>query len=159
MCSRLISWVACRRNSSTWAATPRNLPLSWQSIWKRNALKRRPPRGNRGLAAALRAFREEWRFRAATEPGVFFWESSGNLDWVVIHDPNPGLVATPLHGTIFIKAMPSDLELALSPMRRQISTIGLSPVNQEFAGLGDSIGRPADLRNRPDAVSASHLAP
>jgi hypothetical protein len=90
---------------------------------------------NRGLAAALRAFREEWRFRAATEPGVFFWESDKNLDWVVIHDPNPGSVTTPLHGTIFIKAMPSDLELALSPMRRQISTIGLSPVNQEFASL------------------------
>src|ERR1700722_2030294 len=90
---------------------------------------------NRGLAAALRAFREEWRFRAATEPGVFFWESDENLDWVVIHDPNPGLVTTPLHGTIFIKAMPSDLELALSPMRRQISTIGLSHANQEFASL------------------------
>ena len=94
----------------------------------------------RGLAAGLRAFREEWKFRAATEPDVFFWESYGNLDWVVIHDPNPGLVTSPLHGTIFIKAMPADLEFALSPMRRQISTIGLSPVSLESATLAIRLG-------------------
>ena len=85
----------------------------------------------RGIAAALRAFREEWKFRAAAEAGVFFWESLGNLDWVVIHDPDPGLVNNPLHGTIFIKPMPSDPELALLPIRRLISTIGLCPVNLE----------------------------
>jgi len=93
------------------------------------------PVRDRGLAAALRAFREEWKFRAATEPGVFLWDSLANLDWVVIHDPNPGLVTNPLHGTIFIKAMPSDPELALSPIRRLISTIGLSPVNLESVSL------------------------
>jgi hypothetical protein len=88
-----------------------------------------------GLAAALRAFREEWKFRAATELDVHFWESHRNLDWVVIHDPNPGLATGPLHGTIFIKPMPADLELALSPMRRQISTIGLYPVSLESTSL------------------------
>ncbi len=83
------------------------------------------------IAVALRAFREEWKFRAATESGVLLWESLGNLDWVVIHDPDPGLVTNPLHGTIFIKPMPSNPELALSPIRRFISTIGLYPVNLE----------------------------
>jgi Acyl-CoA reductase (LuxC) len=93
-----------------------------------------------GIAGALRAFREEWKFRAATEPGVFVWESIGNLDWVIIHDPTPGLVANPLHGTIFIKAMPSEPELALAPIRRLISTIGLFPVNPESATLAIRCG-------------------
>jgi hypothetical protein len=89
-----------------------------------------------GIAAALRAFREEWKFRAATEHGVFLWESLGNMGWVVVHDPDFGLVANPLHRTIFIKPMPPDAELALSPLRRLISTIGLYPVNRESINLG-----------------------
>jgi Acyl-CoA reductase (LuxC) len=89
-----------------------------------------------GIAAALRAFREEWKFRAATEHGVFLWEGLGNMDWVVVHDPDPGLVPNPLHRTIFIKPMPPDAELALSPIRRLISTIGLYPVNSESVNLG-----------------------
>jgi Acyl-CoA reductase (LuxC) len=92
------------------------------------------------IAGALRAFREEWKFRAATEPGVFVWESRGNLDWVIIHDPTPGLVANPLHGTIFIKAMPSEPELALAPIRQLISTIGLFPINPESAALAIRCG-------------------
>jgi Acyl-CoA reductase (LuxC) len=88
-----------------------------------------------GLGAALRGFREDWKFRAATEPGVSVWESRENLDWVIIHDPSPELVTSPLHGTIFIKPMPPDPELALSPIRRFISTIGLYPVNLESAGI------------------------
>jgi hypothetical protein len=88
-----------------------------------------------GTGAALRAFREEWKFRAATEPGVFVWESLGNLDWVVIHDSTPGPVANPLHGTIIIKAMPAELELVLTPIQRLISTIGLFPVDRQSVAL------------------------
>jgi hypothetical protein len=87
------------------------------------------------IAAALRTFREEWKFRAAAEPGIFFWESPGNLDWVVIHDQDPGLIHNPLHGTIFIKPMPPDPELTLAPIRRHMSTIGLWPVNLESVNL------------------------
>jgi hypothetical protein len=93
-----------------------------------------------GAVAALRGFREEWKFRAATEVGVFLYESLGSLDWAVIHDPHPGLAMNPLHGTIFIKPMPPDPELALLPIRRQISTIGLHPVNLESIDLAVRIG-------------------
>jgi Acyl-CoA reductase (LuxC) len=108
-------------------------------------LERQPPRAlaserDRETAGALRAFREEWKFRAATTPGVFLRESQGNLDWVVIHDPKPELVTNPLHGTIFIKPMPPDAELALSPIRRFISTIGLFPINQESVHFGVRLG-------------------
>jgi Acyl-CoA reductase (LuxC) len=94
------------------------------------------PGRDRETAGALRAFREEWKFRAATESGVFLRESRGSLDWVVIHDPEPGPVTNPLHGTIFIKPMPPDAALALSPIRRFISTIGLYPINRESVQLG-----------------------
>jgi hypothetical protein len=93
-----------------------------------------------GIGAALRAFREDWKFRAATEPGVFLWESLGNLDWVVIHDPDPGLIVHPLHGTIFIKPMPSDPGLALSSIRRFISTIGLYPISPQTVNLAIHLG-------------------
>lgn len=83
------------------------------------------------IGAALRTFREEWKFRVATEPGVFVWESLRNLDWVVVHDPDPKLVDNPLHGTILIKPMPADPAWALKPIRHLIGTIGLSTVNLE----------------------------
>jgi Acyl-CoA reductase (LuxC) len=108
-------------------------------------LEKQPPRAqaparNRETAGALRAFREEWKFRAATELGVFVRESRGSLDWVVIHDPEPGLVTNPLHGTILIKPMPHDAELALAPIRRLISTIGLFPINRESVHFGVRLG-------------------
>jgi hypothetical protein len=59
---------------------------------------------------------------------------------VVIHDPKPGLVTNPLHGTIFIKPMPPDAELALSPIRRLISTIGLFPISRESVHFGIRLG-------------------
>jgi Acyl-CoA reductase (LuxC) len=92
------------------------------------------------IAVALRGCREEWKFRAATEPGVSVWESIGTLDWVVIHDPAPGLVANPLHRTIFIKPMPSDLESVLAPIRQHVSTIGLPPVNLDSIDLAIRLG-------------------
>jgi hypothetical protein len=108
-------------------------------------LEKQPPRTlaparDRATAGVLRAFREEWKFRAAITPGVFLRESRGNLDWVVIHDPEPVLVTNPLHGTIFIKPMPPDVELTLAPIRRLISTIGLFPINRELVHFGICLG-------------------
>jgi hypothetical protein len=97
------------------------------------------PRGYE-IAATLRACREEWKFRAATEPGVLVWESRETLDWMVIHDPAPCLVANPLYRTIFVKPMPSDLGSALAPIRRHISTVGLHPVNLDTVELAAGLG-------------------
>jgi hypothetical protein len=92
------------------------------------------------VKAALRSFREEWKFRAATESGVFVWESPGTLDWVIVHDPDPGLAATPLHGTLFVKPMPSDPGSVLTPVRRYIGTIGVSPLDQGSVELAARLG-------------------
>jgi hypothetical protein len=92
------------------------------------------------MAAALRGFRQEWKFRAATEPDVCFWESRESLDWAVVHDPSPRLAPNPLYGTIFIKPMPSDLPSALLPMRRHIATVGLDPIDPESLKIAVGIG-------------------
>jgi hypothetical protein len=92
------------------------------------------------IAGSLRSCREEWKFRAATEPGVQVWESPDSLDWLVIHDPNPGLISNPLYRTIFVKPIPANLESVLYPIRRQISTIGVHPVDSRTAELAIQLG-------------------
>jgi hypothetical protein len=92
------------------------------------------------IAGSLRSCREEWKFRAATEPGIQVWESSESLDWLVIHDPNPGLVSNPLYRTIFVKPVPADLQSVLTPIRRQLSTIGVHPVNSNAVELAIQLG-------------------
>ena len=92
------------------------------------------------IAGSLRTCREEWKFRAATEPGIQVWESSENLDWLVIHDPNPDLVSNPLYRTIFVKPLPRKLQSVVSPIRRQISTIGVHPVNLQTTQLAIELG-------------------
>jgi hypothetical protein len=119
-------------------------------------LCRATPATRRGheIAAALRGCREEWKFRAAIEPGVVVWESTGTLDWVVIHDPGSVPAANPLYRTIFVKPMPSELGSAVAPIRRQISTIGVHPVNLESVrqaiGLGaQRVCRIGQMQNPP----------
>jgi len=92
------------------------------------------------IAGTLRSCREEWKFRAATEPDIEVWESPENLDWLVIHDPNPNLISNPLYRTIFVKPMPANLQNVLSPIRRHVSTIGIHPVNLKFANLAAQLG-------------------
>ncbi len=99
-----------------------------------------PETPRREIAAALRAFHEEWKFRAATEPGVCFWESHGALDWAVVHDPSSALSTNPLYGTIFIKPMAADLESALSQVRRHIATVGADPIDSESVETAVRLG-------------------
>jgi hypothetical protein len=94
----------------------------------------------RAAAPTLRGFREEWKFRAATEPGVYLWESRESLAWTVVHDPVTLPSKNPLHGTIFVKPMPADLESALRPFRHNISTIGLHPLDRESVNLAINLG-------------------
>jgi hypothetical protein len=94
----------------------------------------------RGAAAILRSFRDEWKFRAATEPEVYVWESRESLAWTIVHDPATLPSENPLHGTIFVKPMPADLQSALRPFRRHISTIGLYPLNAESVNVAVGLG-------------------
>lgn len=92
------------------------------------------------IAAALRVFHEEWKFRAATEPGVFFWESREALDWAVVHDCSPALAPNPLYGTIFIKPMPADVGLVPVQVRRHVATVGVDPLDYESVRTAIRLG-------------------
>jgi hypothetical protein len=96
--------------------------------------------GPGAAAPALRGFREEWKFRAATERGVYLWESRESLGWTIVHDPATSLSNNPLYGTIFVKPTPADLKSALRPFRRHISTIGLHPLDRESVNLAVDLG-------------------
>jgi hypothetical protein len=94
----------------------------------------------RAVAPSLHGFREEWKFRAATEAGVYLWESRKPLAWTIVHDPAPLPSENPLYGTIFVKPMPADLQSALRLFRRHISTVGLCPLDGESVNLALGLG-------------------
>jgi acyl-CoA reductase LuxC len=91
-------------------------------------------------AVAIRSFRENWRFRAAMEPRIRFWESEASLEWTVILDPDSEVKSSPLHRTIFIQPLPARPEKTLAPVKRFVSTIGLYPVSPETVQLAVRLG-------------------
>jgi len=92
-------------------------------------------------AAAIRAFREIWRFRAANDPTVQLWESPGNrLDWTVLFDPAETIPDHPSHRTFVIKPFNSGREASIAGLRKHVSTIGIHPVNSESIGLAVRLG-------------------
>jgi Acyl-CoA reductase (LuxC) len=95
---------------------------------------------NDEIAATLRTYREEWKFRAATEAGVMIWESPNSLDWLVIYDPSSRPEHNPLHRTVLVKPMPKSLEQSLAPIRRHISTIGVYPSDPDTTALAVKLG-------------------
>jgi hypothetical protein len=108
------------------------------------------------IAGSLRNCREEWKFRAATEPETHVWESPSGLDWLVIHDPRPDLVSNPLYRTIFVKPLPQNLEPVLAPIRNHLSTVGVHPVDSRTTELAIRLGAqrvcPIGKMQKPPAV-------
>ena len=90
-----------------------------------------PPEGS----AALAAWREEWRFRAANDPAHHaLWASPGSTAWTVLYDgAQPGFTPSPLHRTVIVKPLPVDLRAALAPVRPFLSAVGLWPATREHA--------------------------
>jgi Acyl-CoA reductase (LuxC) len=113
------------------------------------------PAINRSLevVAALRSVRDDWRYRAAVEPGIRLYESRENLDWMIIDSPDPRIEPTPLHRTILVKPLPENLEEMLQPIRRHLSTVGLAPVDlalsTRLAALGATRICPLGRMQRP----------
>jgi acyl-CoA reductase LuxC len=90
------------------------------------------------IAARLRAHREEWKYRAATEPNVKVWESPLSLEWTVIHSPSPS--PTPLYCTIFVHPMTGSTVDSLASFRPYISTIGLDRLESAAIALAIRLG-------------------
>ncbi len=88
-----------------------------------------------GSSAALAAWREEWRFRAANDPARYaLWTSPGSTAWGVLYDgADPAFTPSPLNRTVIVKPLPADFRAALAPVRSFLSAIGLWPSTREHA--------------------------
>ena len=92
-------------------------------------------------AAAIRAFREDWRFRTANDPTAQLWESPTNsLDWTVLFDPGETIPDHPLHRTFVVKPLTATLETTIGLLQKHISTIGIHPVVPESIDLAVRLG-------------------
>jgi hypothetical protein len=88
------------------------------------------------VAAAIRAFREEWRFRAANDAMTHLWESQhDSLDWTVLFDPAETIPHHPLHRTFVIKPFSDSSETNIALLRKHISTIGIHPLISDSIDL------------------------
>jgi hypothetical protein len=86
------------------------------------------------VANAIRALREETRFRAAAKESCAVWQSDESTEWTVIYDETPGFPISPLHRTIFVKPLPPNLKSELSSVQRHLSCAGIFPATIENAG-------------------------
>jgi Acyl-CoA reductase (LuxC) len=92
-------------------------------------------------AAAIREFRENWRFRIANDPVGQLWESRYNsLDWTVLFDPAETIPDHPLHRTFIVKPFTSSLEPCIELLRKHISTIGIHPLIPASIDLAIRLG-------------------
>ena len=103
------------------------------------------PRGaiSLGEQRAIAAIRDEYAFRAATDPGTAIWQSESSTAWTVILDSSPAFTPSCLNRTIFIKPLPADEELtkALANVRPYLSTVGIFPATPENAGRISSLAQ------------------
>ena len=92
-------------------------------------------------AAAIRAFREDWRFRTANNPAAQLWESAQHsLDWTVLFDPAETIPHHPLHRTFVIKPFTASSEASIALLRKHISTIGIHPLTSDSIDLAVRFG-------------------
>ncbi|HEY4781489.1 MAG TPA: acyl-CoA reductase, partial [Chthoniobacterales bacterium] len=92
-------------------------------------------------AVAIRAFRENWRFRTANNPAAKLWESRNNsLDWTVLFDPAETIPDHPLNRTFVVKPFTASLEPGIDLLRKHISTIGINPLVPDAIDLAIRFG-------------------
>ncbi len=122
------------------------------------AIEREQPRGPVTPAEqlAIAALRDEFAFRAATQPDTMLWQSEGSTAWTVVLDPDPAFAPSPLNRTVFVKPLPAcldDLDAALAAVRPHLSAIGFHPATpahaEELARLGASRLCPIGQMQRP----------
>lgn len=93
-------------------------------------------------AARLRAWREDFAFRAANDPDrLALWTSERSTAWTVAFDAAlPEFTLSPLHRAVIVKPLPPDLPAALAAVRPHLSAIGLWPCNAETAAFARDLG-------------------
>lgn len=93
-------------------------------------------------AARIRAWREDFAFRAANDPDrLTLWTSEGSTAWTVAFDAAaPEFALSPLSRVVTVKPLPADLPAALAAVRPWLSAIGLWPATPETAAFARDLG-------------------
>ncbi len=91
-------------------------------------------------AAAIRVFRENWRFLTANNQARLWESQRDTLDWTVLFDPAETIPPSPLHRTFVIKPIVAQTEASVALLRKHISTIGIHPLNSETIELAVRFG-------------------
>ena len=95
---------------------------------------RHTPRGalTAGESAALRAWRDDWRFRAANAPDRFaLWLSAGSTAWTVFYDAvDSAFAPSLLNRAVHVRPLPADLRAAVAGVRPFLSTVGSWPAGR-----------------------------
>ncbi|CAM5745507.1 putative Acyl-CoA reductase [Streptomyces afghaniensis 772] len=82
--------------------------------------------------------------------GLTRTRSASDGRWHVLADTRPGLCASPLFGTIWVKPLPrEDIVRVLHPMRRYLQTVGLAATGDGDVALSGEFFRAGALRITP----------
>jgi hypothetical protein len=89
---------------------------------------------NLSEAGAVRNLRETTRFSAANSSNHQLWESSDSIEWTVIYDASPELKLSCHNRCIYVKLLPSELNLeTLGSEAQHLSSIGIYPFDPIYA--------------------------
>jgi len=82
---------------------------------------------------AIRAWREDYGFRAANGEPCLVLASTNTTQWTVVYDETPGFPMTPLYRCIVVKPLPADLTTELRMVARHLSCAGIFPATPQNA--------------------------
>jgi len=81
----------------------------------------------------IRAWREDYGFRAANGEPCLVLASTNTTQWTVVYDETPSFPMTPLYRCIVVKPLPADLPAELRMVANHLSCAGIFPATPENA--------------------------
>lgn len=82
---------------------------------------------------AIRAWREDYGFRAANGEPCLVLASTNTTQWTVVYDETHGFPMTPLYRCVVVKPLPADLATELRIVATHLSCAGIFPATPENA--------------------------
>jgi hypothetical protein len=110
-----------------------------------------------GEASAIRRLRDEYEWRELRGDAVSVRTGEGVAGWTVLDDPTPGLRASPLHRTVFVRRLETIGELgrAVGEWLPRIECVGIAPwpdpeSDRALSAIGIARVAPLGEMQRPD---------
>jgi hypothetical protein len=105
----------------------------------------RVPRGQLTVeeAAQVAKLRGAYEFRAASDKRVAIWAGGPANDWLVIYEDDPMFTPSCLNRVVFVKpvAQLGSIPQLVRPFARNLSTVGLAPMNERATALAGELAK------------------